>query len=421
MHGIAINPCQILVKMKNVHFTEGFLKNVKPDTKLVEYYDTDLVENNKVKKYGERSLILRVNPGGKKSFVVSYWYNNSSHRLTIGPYPRLGLSEARRIAKETIKEVKEGVDPKMKLRKEAVKEEVTLSKFIDIFIKNHVQNSLKESTQQSYTSRLNRIKREFSVCNESIKAINRENVRNYIKKVSEKNPTTANRIHSILSSVLSMAVEEGLLEQNPILGMKKINKEKVNDVYYRDEELKAIWEAIEGEGTMHRCFLKILLLTGRRKSEVLKSKWENIDTDGEKWIFPDGVSKSNFGIHLPLTNHLKLLLEELQKVSNSLFVFPSPQNDKERYSYTDKLVKRIRIRSGVDTFNIHDLRHTVGTRLSDLGVPFNIVGMVLNHKTLSGSRTVTARYIKSSYMDEKLKSMNLWDASLMQIVNKNNE
>jgi integrase len=402
--------------MKKEHFTDALIRAIKPSDKVEEYFDSDKIINDKVRSHGESSLILRVNPGGSKSFVVCYWIDGKSMRMTLGKYPGLSLSEARNRAKNIKHQVKNGVNPKIKKEKVEVCEYL-LSDLINDFITNHVEKKLKGSTQKSYLSRLNKIRNEFPGTNKSITSISREEVRDYLKEISLKTQIQANRIHSIMSSVFSYAVEEGKLNLNPIYKMKKLNQETPSDVHYKNDEIKRLWCAIESEPLVLSSLLKVLLFTGRRVGEVCKAKWEHIDFKEKNWRFPDANVKSKLGDNLPLTDNLLELLEKLKRDGTSEYIFTSPKNNEQYYSNTKKLTNRIRKKSGIENFKIHHLRHTVATRMASLSVPQQIIGKVLNHKTLSGGNEITARYINSTYDKEKLAAMKLWHDKLEKIIN----
>ena len=66
-----------------------------------------------------------------------------------------------------------------------------------------------------------------------------------------------------------------------------------------------------------------------------------------------------------------------------------------------------------DDWRLHDIRHTVGTRLGDLGVPEVIISRILDHK--EGS--VTKFYNRAQYMQQKRDALDAWGHRLDQIIN----
>ncbi|WP_084673988.1 Arm DNA-binding domain-containing protein [Methylobacterium sp. WSM2598] len=54
---------------------------------------------------------LVVQPSGAKSWAVRYRIDGKSRKMTLGPYPRLGLGDARERARTALQAVSEGRDP----------------------------------------------------------------------------------------------------------------------------------------------------------------------------------------------------------------------------------------------------------------------------------------------------------------------
>src|SRR5262245_26413820 len=54
---------------------------------------------------------LRVSFGGRKAWVVRYHVNGRLRRLTLGPYPTIGLADARDRARAALLQVASGSDP----------------------------------------------------------------------------------------------------------------------------------------------------------------------------------------------------------------------------------------------------------------------------------------------------------------------
>ena len=88
-------------------------------------------------------------------------------------------------------------------------------------------------------------------------------------------PVTANRVRATLSTVFSWAMREGLATSNPIANTNK-REERARDRVLSADELRRIWNAAEGTyGTI----IKLLLLTGQRRSEISGLRWSEVGAD----------------------------------------------------------------------------------------------------------------------------------------------
>lgn len=389
---------------ERVTLTDAYIRNLTAPDKRTEIYDEVVT-----------GLILRVTKTGYRSFALRYWYDEQSKQMTIGKFGDFTLSEARDKARELKKVVAEGRDPVRERQQERDKNRITLGEYIDLFKKGYVRRKLKKSTQQTYSSRLNKVKAN-GLARKELERVTRVDVRNFLKEEAKENPTNANRLHSILSKLFNEAIEDGLLKQNPIKGMEKISRENARDPRYSQEDLIKIWEAISEEPDPLKSALKILMLTGQREGETSRMKWGDIH--GDVWIIPRSETKTDSTHEVPLSNLALEALESVKAINGTKeYVFSSLRKVGQPISHFASAIQRIRERTGLEDFIIHDLRHIVATNMIELGVEFIYVGRVLNHKGLSGGNSITSRYINSDFKEQKRNALNKWANYLNRLVN----
>lgn len=391
--------------------TDSWIKAVESNGRRQEYYDTKAT-----------GLILRVTKTGHKSFAFRYWYDDQSKQITIGKYGDVTLTEARhqvRGAKgiKGYKEMlREGKDPLLIRQIARETRPVKLAEYIERFKKDYLVRKLKSSTQKTYSSRLNKIK-SSSIGRLPLVELTRGHIRKFLKNELSEHPINANRLHSILSKVLNEAVEDGLLKENPIKGMKKLAEENKRDPNYSVENIRIIWDAINQEYASIQGLLKMLLLTGQRLGETSRMKWSDINED--EWIIPIAEQKTgkktNKNHIVPLTAMAVNVIEEMRPY-NSEYIFPSLRDNGKPVKHFNEVTMRIRERTGLNEFRIHDLRHIVATEMIELNVPFITVGRVLNHKALAGENAITARYINSDLTEQKKIAMLKWHNHLESLI-----
>ena len=388
-------------------FTSAFIdKDFSDIDKRTEYYDTVV-----------KGFILRVTKRGHKSFAYRYWYDGQSRQITIGTVDELKLAEARKRARSYRDDVRDGKDPQRQRQDERKSNPLTLGEYIEQFKTDYVKRKLKPSTRKTYKSRLNKIT-DDSISELLLKDVTRSDIRKFLKNEAKKYPTNANRLHSILSKIFNEAIEDAHLTENPIKGMSKIAEERKRDPQYTPKDIKAIWEAINDEWQPMQGILKMLLITGQRLGETKKMKWADVHND--VWIISISDQKTGKKTKrnhkVPLSNLALDVLDQMKPYNGSNeYIFASLRDQSKVLTHFKGATDRIREKTGLADFVIHDLRHIVATKMIELGIGFTIVGRVLNHKALAGENAITARYINSDLMKQKKTALSKWANELNRL------
>jgi integrase len=119
--------------------------------------------------------------------------------------------------------------------------------------------------------------------------ITRAEVKSFRRKIDpeDKRPVMANRCVEFIRSVFSWALEEELVSNNPIKGLKRLRAEKARERTLSSDELKAVWEALGLERPYNAAVIKFVLYTASRRSEALGAQWEKIDFREKLWTIPN--------------------------------------------------------------------------------------------------------------------------------------
>ena len=217
--------------------------------------------------------------------------------------------------------------------------------------------------------------------------------------------TTANRVRSTLSAVFSWAMREGLALSNPVVNTNK-RDEHPRDRVLSNDEIGRIWNAAGDDafGTI----IKLLILTGQRRSEISELRWSEIGADAIQ--LPSERAKNRRAHVVPLAPTARALLEKLPRNGEAVFRSPAWSTCKGEL---DK-------RSGVSSWVIHDIRRSVATGMADIGIAPHIIEAVLNH--VSGHKGgVAGIYNRSSYAAEKAAALARWDEHVASIVGADDE
>ncbi|WP_130472849.1 tyrosine-type recombinase/integrase, partial [Candidatus Magnetaquicoccus inordinatus] len=199
---------------------------------------------------------------------------------------------------------------------------------------------------------------------------------------------TANRTLELLSGIFSFACRRHILSNNPCQGVKKFRRQTM-ERFLSGEELARLGEAMqeaesEGVNPVAIAALRLLLLTGMRRGEVLTLQWSFVDFELGCLRLPDTKTGSRT-LHIGAA--AIALLAGLPRIEGNPFCFPG-LNEGRSLVGLPKVWRKIRDRAGLSEVRIHDTRHgfaSVGV-ISGMGLP--IVGALLGHK----SPTITARY-----------------------------
>lgn len=175
-----------------------------------------------------------------------------------------------------------------------------------------------------------------------------------------------------------------------------------------DDELRRVWRATDDGAPFHR-LVRVLLLTGQRRSEVAGMQWcELAKRDGAwLWTVPAARFKSGQAHMVPMTDAAMRLPER----QHGPFVF-STTGGKRPFSGYGRALARLHKASGTAAWSLHDARRTLRTRLAALQVPDNVAELVIGH----GKRGLARVYDQHRYLPEMRSALDRWAAELARIV-----
>lgn len=215
------------------------------------------------------------------------------------------------------------------------------------------------------------------------------------KDLKTATPKTIYNVLELLRRLVNFGEKRGLCPGLPfVIEMPRINNEQTEDL--TPEQTTALLSALENEPHwIARNMVKLILVTGMRRGECFRLKWEDVDFDRGFICLVD--PKGGPDQRIPLNDSARRLLEQHPR-TDSPFVFPG-RDGKQRTSIRVPL-ERIRKRAGLppDFRPLHGLRHAFASSLASSGqVDLYTLQKLLTHK----SPAMTQRY--SHLRDEALK------------------
>jgi integrase len=185
-----------------------------------------------------------------------------------------------------------------------------------------------------------------------------------------------------------------------------------------DAELLAIWKATE-EGTEFNKIVRLLLLSGQRRTEVGGMCWSELDLDGATWIIPSERAKNGREHWVPLGSlALEVIRSVPEVVDRDLLFGARADRGFTGWAEFKKLLDR-RLGDAAGPWTLHDLRRTVSTRLGDLGTEPHIVEQLLNHR--GHKRGVAGRYNHSKYTAAVRNAVATWNNHIIGLIEGRDE
>jgi integrase len=229
--------------------------------------------------------------------------------------------------------------------------------------------------------------------------------------VSSGAPVGANRALARFRKMCSWAVSRELIEHNPCDGVDAPTVEKSRDRVLDSGELSLVWKASGVTGFPFGPIVRVLILTGQRRSEVSEMEWSEIDLDRALWTLPASRTKNGRPHTLPLSQQVLEILNALPCFSGSGFVFSSGEKSPSGYSNAkerlDKAVAALNGGESIPPWGFHDIRRSVASGMAAEGVNLPVIERCLNH--VSGSFAgIVGVYQRHNFADEMRAAMDLW-------------
>ena len=206
-------------------------------------------------------------------------------------------------------------------------------------------------------------------------------------------PGGANRTLDVLRQILSTAVAYGQLDTNPTRSVRRNPRPKPTRFLSRAEvdRLNAALDAHRGRGSgrQQAAIIRLLLLTGCRKGELVHLRWSEVDGNTLR------LADSKTGPRTVMLSTRALAILTHQPRTQSPYVFPYLGDSSKPRSTELSLWRKVRRQARIEDVRLHDLRHTFASHAVMRSVPLPVVSRLLGH---SRAR-MTLRYAHVSDRD----------------------
>jgi integrase len=361
-------------------------------------------------------LYLIQQPSGAKGWAVRYRHQGVPRKLTLGSYPALGLKDARELGAKALRAVAEGRDPgREKILARAAKAD-SVDRIVEEFLERHVRRSNRPRTAQG-TERLLRQHVLPRWRGRMVHEITRRDVLKILDHVVDGGaPIAANRTFAAVRKFFNWCVARDILAASPCAGVKPPTSERARDRVLSDDELRLVWTAADKLGGTFGPLVKLLALTGQRRDEVARMRWDELDLDTRLWTLPRARTKNNQPHEVPLSKAALTVLQNVPRIAGSPFVLAANGGASPVSGYS-KGKHRIDalLPADLPPWRLHDLRRTCASGLARLRINLPVIEKVLNH-TSGSFAGIVGVYQKHSFADEKRHALEAWGRHIISLV-----
>jgi len=361
-------------------------------------------------------LTFTLSSSGTAAWTLRYRFGGKQRELTIGRYPDVTLAMARDLAAKKRVAVNDGVDvatAKQDERRAAEKaaqlERVgTVKALYGEWFPRMIGRRWKNPRQVAGVFDLYILP---ALGHLAVADVRRADIAAMLRPLIDRGILpTARKVRQYTEMLFDWAIEAELIEANPAARRTRKRKgSELGQVTSRDRalslaELAAFFQAMRGPNfpPYAAAALKLLLATGARKMELLKSTWDEFDLVAGDWRIPGGRTKTGAAIRIPLSPWALAILKEQAARRINDYVFPVLMRSKRKITghlgETALNFALFRMKADIAHFTVHDLRRTTRTHLAALGVAPHIAEMCLNHKPGKG---IEAVYNVYDYFEER--------------------
>jgi integrase len=357
---------------------------------------------------------LRIRASGSSTFIYQYKHGAKHRRITIGAVSAVDLVDARDTAKDLYAAVRLGRDPAAERQSAHQAAAETMEAAVAPYLA-HAKRTLRPSSFEDVERHVARFAKPLHGL--QLDKITRRDVAVCVSAVRTKSgPVAGNRFRASLSGFFAWCMGEGLVENNPVIGVTRVDEKSRERVLSLDE-LRLIWNALP-DGDYGR-IVKLLILTGCRAGEIAGLRRNEL---GDGTIVLPGARTKNYREHIvplsgPASEIIATAIKSQRPDRNLVFgrgagPFSGWSNCKEAL---DARIAKVAGKP-LAPWIVHDLRRSFATHASAIGIQPHIVEVLLGHVSTGPRAGVAGIYNRHAYEAEQRTALERWAEHLMAVV-----
>jgi integrase len=351
-----------------------------------------------------RNLWLQVGPNGSRSWYLRFTLAGRTREMGLGPYPLVGLAEARDRATEQRRLLLDGIDPiAARDAKRPTREPITFGSAAKQYIAGHERAWKSADHARQWRNSLDRYVLP-AIGERPISAIDTHDVLTIVEPLWQDKTETATRVLNRISLILDWAAARKLRTgDNPArwkghldaaLPKRSKVQKVVNYAALPYSRLPQFMTALRQQSEIGARASELMILTATRTNEVRFSPWAEFDLEGRLWTIPAARMKADRDHRIPLSEPVLAILRALPEAE--VRVFPGMGQH--------AILKALqRVEPGITA---HGFRSTFRDWAADrTNFPREVVEIALAHAV--GDK-VEAAYLRSDLVEKRRQLAEAW-------------
>lgn len=358
-------------------------------------------------------LYLWVYLDGRKYWRMRYWQADREKSLSLGVYPKIALSDARKKRDELRQQLEADLDPSAERKATNLRKKLS------------AENSFKAVALEWYNKQLHTwvphhaddVKRRLesnifpALGKRPLGQIEAPELLQAIRKIEARGSyDLAHRVLQVCGQVFRYGIATGRCTRNLSMDLRGALTPHVkkHQAAVRSEELPDLLRAIakydEIGDKQTRLALQLLAQTFVRTNELIGAEWGEFDLDNALWVIPARRMKMKTEHVVPLSKQALAMLAELKEIScGSRFVFPGRNRDKP-ISNNTMLFALYRL-GYKGRMTGHGFRAVASTILNETGFNPDVIERQLAH---CERNEIRGAYNRAEYLPERKRMMQHW-------------
>ncbi len=316
-------------------------------------------------------LTLNVRISGSRNWTYRYNFQKRRKEIGLGSCKTIDLTKARKRAEKFRDMLFDGKDPKEEVQKSREQQRSLIAdrqfrkSFRDacdgaIAIKVPTWKNPRRQVLRWNKSLFDRCKH---LLDRPVETITTQDVVEVLKPLWNSQHDTASRMRKHIEFAMSHAIANrwhtgpnpAMWDMNieHILLKPRIKKKHHAAMHYN--HIPIFFNELGREHTISALALKFTILTGIRSGVTIKAKWDQIDWNEKVWKVPYENMKDDKEFHVPLSDHIMVLLKHLYTYSPSVFIFPGQRPEKPM---SDATMRKRLHEMGYPDLTVHGFRST---------------------------------------------------------------
>jgi len=275
------------------------------------------------------NLWLQVGPSGSKSWYLRYTLRGRHREMGLGPYPHVGLAEARDKAAAQRRLLLDGIDPiEARNAKRPVRERVTFAAAAKQYIAGHEKSWRSADHARQWRNSLDRYVLP-AIGEQPIDAIDTHDVLSIVEPLWQDKTETASRVLNRIGLILDWATARKLRtgdnparwkgHLNAILPRRSKVQRVINHAALPYDRLPEFTARLRAQRELGAKAAELMILAATRTREVRFAEWAEFDPAKRLWTIPAARMKADRDHRIPLSEAAVELLAGIERSSGRVF------------------------------------------------------------------------------------------------------